>query len=215
MRRRAAASGSLAACRAPAPVSRRSTSRPTLLGVKTVDVFRRVDRGDDASVDRYARGSGNCTRMPSTRSSRLSLASSAARSACEMSAGKRISKAASPEAVARPAFGAHIDLAGPVVADQNRGETRGNACSLAQARRDLADSQTQLGSDRAAVDDRCAPHPALLGPAPLLPTLPKGTGRGKAPERSSGKDLSACRGDGWRGSRRARAPPRSRGRRSC
>ena len=51
-----------------APIAR----RPTLIGMKAVDVLGRIDGLDDLGARRYAAGSGSCTRMPCTSRRRLS-----------------------------------------------------------------------------------------------------------------------------------------------
>ncbi len=97
---------------------------PDILGVKAVDVLG----GSMASITRCGSicfGSGNCTRMPSTRSSALSL-----RNQCQQLGLRWWSPAASPEnSQCRPrrrrlALVAHIDLARRIVADQHGAEAR-------------------------------------------------------------------------------------------
>ena len=73
---RAAASGSRAGCRAPAP-ARPIARRPALPAWKPSTSLSGADRRRARAWRRSARGSGSCTRMPWTRGSALSRSTSA------------------------------------------------------------------------------------------------------------------------------------------
>ena len=87
-------------------------------------------------------GSGSWTSTPSTLSSALSFSTSATSAASEMSAGKLSSKEASPAAAQARAFGPHIDLAGRIASDKDRGKTGGHIHLVTQTRRDFGDAAT-------------------------------------------------------------------------
>ena len=142
------------------------------------------------------RGSGSCTRMPSTAGSALSRATSASSAASVVPAGRRIVCGGDPGGRGRAVLGAHIDGAGRIVADQHDGQARAER-QRGDPRRER---RAQRRGDRLAVDQpgghSAASLVAIAAASPLTRSVLR---REAAPAATSTCDGGTADGGGQRG----------------
>ena len=104
------------------------------------------------------RGSGNCTRMPSTAASALSCASKRQQLGLARRRRQAMLEAGDARLGRRLALAADIDVARRIVADEHRGEARHDAVPRLELAGSGGDSGAQRGGMRLAVDELGVNH---------------------------------------------------------
>src|SRR6516165_8051132 len=153
--------------------------------VKAVHVLRRVDRGDNAvRIDLPRQRKLNQHPVDAVVDVQL-LDLGDKRLLRDFRRQPKL-EIGEPGVGAGAALGTYIEFACWIVANQDRGETRGDCRLIPQARRNSGGALSQPGSDCAAVDNFSIRHPlSSIAPLSRWPTLLKSGAReeGVSPSR--------------------------------